>query len=246
MYGRETFEIVGYTAEGEVFCPDHKPAVPEGATEDEIFGTIFLDGSATDSPNHCAEWHTDKESGKRVECGALIRSDLTTDGMRYVIETIDDHISDATRSDDSVVVEWWGEWGGFIVDEARAGQLDATPFNWEWLYAMLVAYKRAALWSTIGEDGEPLDSQYNVSDIDSDGENAMWGDVLDFAAANIADLRGMDPGQAGHDFLLTRDGHGAGFWDRGLGERGDRLSAAARVYGDSGLYEVADGTLSVQ
>lgn len=32
--------------------------------------------------------------------------------------------------------------------------------------------------------------------------------------------------QAGHDFWLTRNGHGAGFWDRGLGDIGERLTAA--------------------
>lgn len=29
---------------------------------------------------------------------------------------------------------------------------------------------------------------------------------------------------AGHDFWLTRAGHGVGFWDRDLGELGDQLS----------------------
>ena len=29
---------------------------------------------------------------------------------------------------------------------------------------------------------------------------------------------------AGHDFFLTQAGHGAGFWDRGLGVLGDRLT----------------------
>lgn len=32
--------------------------------------------------------------------------------------------------------------------------------------------------------------------------------------------------QAGHDFWLTRNGHGAGFWDRGLGEIGNKLTEA--------------------
>lgn len=31
--------------------------------------------------------------------------------------------------------------------------------------------------------------------------------------------------QAGHDFWLTRCGHGAGFWDRGLDDVGDKLTA---------------------
>lgn len=42
----------------------------------------------------------------------------------------------------------------------------------------------------------------------------------------------------GHDLWLTRNGHGAGFWDRGLGELGDRLSEAARLLGGVDLYSV--------
>lgn len=37
--------------------------------------------------------------------------------------------------------------------------------------------------------------------------------------------------QLGHDFLLTRNGHGVGFWDRGLGDLGQQLTAAAQSYG---------------
>ena len=36
---------------------------------------------------------------------------------------------------------------------------------------------------------------------------------------------------AGHDFALTRNGHGTGFWDRGLGEMGDMLSNECKPYG---------------
>ena len=32
----------------------------------------------------------------------------------------------------------------------------------------------------------------------------------------------------GHDLFLSMGGHGTGFWDRGLGEVGDRLHKAAR------------------
>ena len=42
--------------------------------------------------------------------------------------------------------------------------------------------------------------------------------------------------QAGHDFWLTRNGHGAGFWGRGLGDVGERLSKAVRVYGEENWY----------
>ena len=42
--------------------------------------------------------------------------------------------------------------------------------------------------------------------------------------------------QAGHDFWLTRTGHGAGFGDRDLGEVGDRLAEHARSAGDRDVY----------
>lgn len=41
---------------------------------------------------------------------------------------------------------------------------------------------------------------------------------------------------AGHDFWLTRNGHGTGFWDRGLGELGKRLTEASKAFGTIDLY----------
>jgi len=51
----------------------------------------------------------------------------------------------------------------------------------------------------------------------------MW-DVLQSA--------GVSAEQAGHDFILTANRHGAGFWDRGLGDAGGKLTEAAHAYGD--------------
>ena len=46
----------------------------------------------------------------------------------------------------------------------------------------------------------------------------------------------------GHDFWLTSQGHGAGFWDRGLGDVGDTLTDSADGYGDMvGLYLDEEG-----
>lgn len=39
--------------------------------------------------------------------------------------------------------------------------------------------------------------------------------------------------QIGHDFWLTRNHHGAGFWDRGLGLVGDTLTELAHSFGDT-------------
>ena len=88
----------------------------------------------------------------------------------------------------------------------------------------------------------------------------MAVDCLAFCEANARDLeeycerRGYDSSQgpvssyAGQDFWLTRSGHGAGFWDRGLGDLGERLSDAARAYGspdDHTPYDCGDGTADV-
>lgn len=42
--------------------------------------------------------------------------------------------------------------------------------------------------------------------------------------------------QAGRDFWLTRNRHGAGFWDRNLGETGEFLTALAHRFGEAETY----------
>jgi hypothetical protein len=49
--------------------------------------------------------------------------------------------------------------------------------------------------------------------------------------------------QAGIDFWLTRNRHGAGFWDRELGIAGDKLSEFAHSFGSCDLYRGDDGLL---
>lgn len=53
------------------------------------------------------------------------------------------------------------------------------------------------------------------------------------------------PDQAGVDYWLTRNGHGAGFWDRGLGKIGDDLSAMCRQQGVN-VYLGDDGKVYIQ
>jgi hypothetical protein len=76
----------------------------------------------------------------------------------------------------------------------------------------------------------------------------MRQDCADFvdgieSADLFAYLLEFDYSQMGHDFWLTRNRHGAGFWDRGLGALGDRLTSAAHAYGEVDLYVGDDGRL---
>lgn len=104
-----------------------------------------------------------------------------------------------------------------------------------------------ALWSssaygpTDQDDPIPCDELHDESDIDDAILAELRADVRAYIEDNEADLEasGLTAEQIGHDFWLTREGHGAGFWDRGLPtDLGRRLTDAARVYGsvELGLY----------
>ena len=112
-------------------------------------------------------------------------------------------------------------------------------------------YITCALWSSNDESDEsggvPLDSHFDQDDLTPACTKRMQDDCEDFMLANMADLvlytqQYAPTGEyevwecAGHDFWLTRNHHGAGFWDRGLRELGDRLTKAAHVYGEANLY----------
>jgi predicted RNA-binding Zn-ribbon protein involved in translation (DUF1610 family) len=130
-----------------------------------------------------------------------------------------------------------------------AEPVDAEP-DAEPVDAATRAYLTTALWSSLNDDGEPLDGAYLVSDIADETAAQARRDVADFltvvgagdVAAYVAAFGG-DAGQIGHDLWLTRNGHGAGFSDRGLGDLGDRLTLWADALGTVDLYVGDDGKI---
>ena len=122
------------------------------------------------------------------------------------------------------------------------------PGTPEYREAFIQGYKTCALWSSTDTiDGKDVDlNTFNIEDIHPDTIKAMEQDCDRFIAANAGDLDGIEPSQAGHDFWLTRCEHGAGFWDRGLEERGDRLTAACgwrTAFPNVDLYVGDDGMI---
>lgn len=89
-----------------------------------------------------------------------------------------------------------------------------------------IAYLVAALWSTSDQDAgvEFLDQKFSLSDIAPESLVAAVEDCRTFREKAAGLLEKWSPEEAGHDFWLTRCGHGAGFWDRGRGEAGDKLT----------------------
>lgn len=97
-----------------------------------------------------------------------------------------------------------------------------------------------AVRETLAEDCRSFIAD-NRADLDAYSEQmGVWHGV-DTVRGTNASYNGAE--QAGHDFYLTRAGHGAGFWDRGLGDLGKRLTDASKPYGESAnLIDAGDGT----
>lgn len=116
-------------------------------------------------------------------------------------------------------------------------------------------YITAALWSSTDNSdpdtgGDPLEDNYEKEDIAPETMAEMIADCTDFQESNADDLaeaERLEPSQdafrSGVYFWLTRNHHGAGFWDRGLGDIGDRLTKNSHPYGDVDLYVGDDGRI---
>lgn len=63
-------------------------------------------------------------------------------------------------------------------------------------------------------------------------------ELLDKASERV---EGYDSRRAGVDYCFTRNHHGAGFWDRGLGAVGNDLTTAAHSDGEVWVYLGDDG-----
>ena len=116
----------------------------------------------------------------------------------------------------------------------------------------------ALAWSTpsYDDDGEFLDAA------DADWSDAareqmrtlMHGFMSDKRVTRLLALLALygvpfSPDQIGHDFILTANRHGAGFWDRDYRARPkaalDELSEIVRPHGEIGAYQSDNGALEI-
>ena len=113
---------------------------------------------------------------------------------------------------------------------------------------MVTAYIETALWSSMdGADdsgGAPLDDNYGPDDIDVSTLDRMRGDCESFLDGLPELDNDHEPQALGHDLWLTRNGHGAGFWDGDYPEPDATiLDEAAKAMGEVDLYVGDDGTI---
>lgn len=128
---------------------------------------------------------------------------------------------------------------------------------------MKTAYIECALWASTGTvseedmkleafadsdlevgDDYSLDNYFGKSDLSEEAREKMEADCAAFIA--YCEEEGIelpeDDTRNGHDFWLSRNGHGTGFWDRGL-ENGDALHKLAKSFGSFDLYVGDDGKI---
>lgn len=102
-------------------------------------------------------------------------------------------------------------------------------------------YIVSAMWSTldISDLYEYMDERYDIEDMDEETLAGMKTELFEFIDKyyHLVDPTDVNPTMEHfvHDFWLTRNGHGSGYWD-GDYKNGEELSKAADEYGAVCLY----------
>lgn len=123
------------------------------------------------------------------------------------------------------------------------------------LESFISAYIECALWSTTDDDDIPLDSAYTRGHIADESMAQIQAECAAFYVAHCdwftrehCSYRGCPVDEyAGHDFWLTRNGHGCGFWDGDWSDAADAvLTPAAKAAGPRTLVVGDDGQLHLE
>lgn len=130
----------------------------------------------------------------------------------------------------------------FILDTSGevhgAGRWDSAGIQWQQLDAFTQGYIKCLFFTWPEDEGDDDEESEFVGGITSPDYSDLAGSALatimddcaKFQADNAALLaeayaRDYSEERAGHDFWLTRNGHGAGYWDR------DELECDSDEYG---------------
>jgi hypothetical protein len=199
-------------------------------------------------------WHVEKDAAtgeqflvKNVDpIGDIVRRVKTASVMSKTAAIDDENIIPDGKDDG------FGEQDNLIVDEYPETQSTATPAP---MSDMVQSYLVTALWAeTDNSDpntgGDPLDKNYTIYDFAPDAVAKATADCAEFERRAGSLLEGIErqgqdvPDVIGFHFWLTRNHHGAGFWDGDYPkEIGEALTKISHEFGEENAYVGDDGKL---
>lgn len=104
-------------------------------------------------------------------------------------------------------------------------------------------YLATALWSEVDKE-TPFDEKFDLEDISEETKSQAQKDCDLFRLKAGSLLDDLDETQVAHDFWLTRNGHGSGFWDGDYEkELGEKLTALSKEFSEVSLYVGDDGKI---
>lgn len=119
------------------------------------------------------------------------------------------------------------------------------------LKTFICSYIETMLWAEVDSDGQPLDSQEVTFSLEA--LRTIVRDCTEFEASELCALAVEAAPRDGyseslslvaHDFWLTRNRHGAGFWDGDYPkELGKKLTEYCHTFGELSPYIGDDGKL---
>lgn len=108
-------------------------------------------------------------------------------------------------------------------------------------------YLITALWSSSDCEGTPFDQNHDIDDIAPESLEKAQADCQKFKSEAGDLLEGLSESTAGHDFWLTRNGHGAGFWDGDYEEKtGEALTVLSKKFSEVSVVKGDDGKLYIE
>lgn len=135
----------------------------------------------------------------------------------------------------TIVVEWFNDHdkGDWLSDERVA-----------FITSMADSAIESLMDSASFENNERLDEVYGVFDISAGTAREFIGECADFSSAQWDSVSRFAAKDVGHDFTMTRNGEGVGFWDGDYPEPyATTLTDASKTYNEFSLYVGDNGTI---
>ena len=172
------------------------------------------------------------------------KADVDMDVLKEALKPV---AGEVTEADIAVLTDYNFHSAVKAIREIRNWKKTSATDN-----AMLNQYLATALWSSSNPDSEngeePMDANHSIEDFTAEARAKAEADISDFLAKATPVVEAIDPNYEltddtiGHDFWLTRNGHGAGFWDGDYPEKiGKALTEIAQTFSGLDLIVNDDG-----